>query len=73
MHCGKNFFEGLIEISIKLKDSDFNYKCPIIKCQNIIPLPLLKMILSEKYYKYIIENLVKINKEKSKKEKMKKK
>ena len=69
MHCGKNFFEELIEISIKLKDSDLTLKCPIIKCQNIIPLPLLKMILSEKYYKYIIENLVKINKEKNKNEK----
>ena len=67
MKCGKNFYEELIEISIKLKDSDLNFKCPIIKCQNNIPLPLLKMILSEKYYNYIIENLIKSKEKKEEK------
>ena len=52
-NCGKNFFEEVLYTLIKSKNFKSNLKCPIIKCENIIPLPLLKIILSEEYYNYL--------------------
>ena len=57
--CGKNFFEEIINISIKLKDKNIKIKCPLVKCKNDISLALLKMILSEKFYNYLYEYISK--------------
>ena len=60
MKCGKNFFEEVIDTIIKTKNPDIKIKCPIISCKNLIPLPLLKIILSEQYYNLIRGKIFKI-------------
>ena len=69
IECGKNFFEEVIDTLIKYKNLDINIKCPLMKCKNKVSLPLLKRVLSEKYYNYIDEHL---NKKVSKNEVYKK-
>ena len=66
MKCGKNFFEEIIDTIIKTKNQDIKIKCPIISCKNLIPLPLLQIILSEQYFDIIRGKIFKI-KEKNKK------
>ena len=59
--CGKIFYEEIIENMIK--NNTFNLiECPIINCANEVPLPLLQIIISEKYYNELIEHLNKNNK-----------
>ena len=59
MDCGKNFFEEIINISIKLKDKNIKIKCPLVNCTNDVSLTLLKMILPEKFYNYLYEYITK--------------
>ena len=68
--CGKIFYEEIIEDMIK--NNTFNLiVCPKINCENEVPLPLLQIIISEKYYNELIEHLDK-NKNHKKLQKKKK-
>ena len=76
--CGKTFYEDIIESMIK-NNNFHNLHCPIVQCSNIIPFPLLKLILSNENYTEFINNIDKnktkensenlINNTKDKKEK----
>ena len=68
-NCGKNFYEDIIIKILNNKDFETEIKCPIMKCQNIVSLDLLKRILPERLFLYIkeyIENKEKIRNKKGK-------
>ena len=54
--CGKIFYEDIIESMIKNNNFHFLH-CPVVYCSNTIPLPLTKLIISEKNYNELINNI----------------
>ena len=54
MKCGKIFYEEMIEMMIN-ENNYSKLNCPVIDCFKVIPLPLIKKIISDEYYNKYIE------------------
>ena len=61
--CGKTFYEDIIDGMIAKNNFSSVIQCPIIDCPKIIPLSLLKLIISDEYYLQLLNNINKINDE----------